>query len=150
MDPDSALVLQGLGGDPEGFVARQLHDDMAIDADLILTMTRAHRREVLKAAPRALARTYTLREAAEVLHLVSEDVDVPGGTLAERARALVGQMAAVRSRRANGDPDDVRDPIGQPIGVHAEVGEAISLALLPILERISALHPAPTPGRSGR
>src|SRR5918997_4179709 len=44
MPPDSALVLQGLGGDPAGFTARQLIDDMAIDADLTLTMTRRHRR----------------------------------------------------------------------------------------------------------
>src|SRR5919107_4507115 len=37
MHPDSALVLRGLGGGPEGVVARQLVDDMAIDADLTLT-----------------------------------------------------------------------------------------------------------------
>ncbi len=44
MHPDSALVLRGFGGDPEGFVARTLVDDLAIDADLTLTMTRQHRR----------------------------------------------------------------------------------------------------------
>jgi protein-tyrosine-phosphatase len=142
MHPDSALVLRGLGGDPEGFVARQLVDDMAIDADLTLTMTRQHRRDVLRGAPRALSRTFTLREAADLVALVGEDVDVPGDGLAERARTLVTELAAARSRRQSSTDDDIRDPIGQPAEVHAEVGDAVAGALIPVLARIAALRPA--------
>ncbi len=141
MHPDSGLVLRGLGGDPDDFRARQLVDDMAVDADLTLTMTRAHRREVLKVAPRALSRTFTLREAADLLQLVGDDVDLPGENLAERARALVRAMGTARSRRQSGaEDDDIPDPIGQPVGVHQEVGEAVAAALVVVLDRLVAVH----------
>jgi len=139
MHPDSALVLRGLGGDPDGFRARQLVDAMAIDADLTLTMTRAHRREVLTLAPRALARTFTLREAADLVRLVGDEVELPGDGLADRARALVREMHAARPRRQSGPEDDIRDPIGLPPEVHQESGEAVAEALLPLLERIAGL-----------
>ncbi len=140
MHPDSALVLRGLGGDPGDFRARQLVDDMAMEADLMLTMTRRHRRDVLRMAPRALARTFTLQEAADLVALLGDDVDVPGGGLAERSRQLVHLMAATRSRRQSGEADDIRDPIGLPVEVHQEVGEAIAAALIPVLVRIASLH----------
>ncbi len=139
MHPDSALVLEGYGGDPAGFVAQQLIEDMAIDADLTLTMTRAHRRRVLELAPRALSRTFTLREAADLVELLA-DVDVPGDGLAERARALVREMNGARPRRQAGPGDDVRDPIGLPVEVHEEVGAAIADSLIRLLARIVALH----------
>ncbi len=145
MHPDSALVLQGLGGSPDGFVARQLVDDMAIDADLTLTMTRQHRRDVLRMAPRALARTFTLREAVDLLEVVGEDVEIPGDGLAERARNLVKELAAARSRRQSGNGDDIRDPVGLPAEVHQEVGDAVAGALIPVLARIAALRPADVP-----
>ena len=140
MHPDSALVLRGLGGDPDGFRARQLVDDMAIDADLTLTMTRAHRREVHAVAPRALCRTFTLREAADLLQLVGDDVELHGENLAEHARTLVRAMGAARSRRQGGPEDDIPDPIGQPVEVHQEVGEAVAAALVVVLDRIVAVH----------
>jgi protein-tyrosine-phosphatase len=146
MHPDSALVLRGLGAEPGDFRARQLVDGMAIDADLILTMTRGHRRDVLHRAPRALVRTFTVREAADLIRLVGDDVLPAGDDLAERARSLVSAMAAARSQRHSGDHDDVRDPIGHPVQVHEEVGQAIVEALLPVLRRFAALA---TPGTGG-
>ena len=139
MHPDSALVLAGFGGDTSGFAARQLVDDMAIDADLTLTLTRTHRRAVLKAAPRALARTFTLREAAELVQLVGEEVDLAGESFADRCRSLVKAMAAARPRRTSDHADDITDPIGQPVEVHQQVGEAIAEALLPLLSRLVSL-----------
>src|SRR5687768_14982949 len=55
MHPDSALVLSGLGADAGDFVARQFVESMAAAADLTLTLTRGHRRDVLHGAPRVLA-----------------------------------------------------------------------------------------------
>ena len=145
MHPDTALVLRGLGGSPDGFLARQLVDDMAIDADLTLTMTRQHRRDVLRMAPRALARTFTLNEAAGLLDIVGEDVEVPGDGLAERAHNLVRELAAARSRRQSGRGDDIRDPVGLPPEVHQEMGDAVAEALIPVLSRIAALREADVP-----
>jgi len=139
MHPDSALVLRGLGAEPGDFLARQLAEGFVREADLILAMTREHRTDVLTLAPRALARTFTLREAAALLDHVSEDVELTRGGLTDRARRLVQEMAAARSRRHSDADDDIRDPIGRPVEVHDEVGEAIAAALLPVLRRLGAL-----------
>ena len=86
MDPASARVLQELGGNPEGFRARQLTDQLAAAADLTLTMTRDHRRDVLGRAPRAMSRTFTLREAAGLLGLLDDEAPLLDADPADRAR----------------------------------------------------------------
>lgn len=143
MHPDSALVLQGYGAEPGDFRARQLVESMGAEADLTLTMTRVHRREVLRAAPRALQRTFTLREAAHLLELLDPGAVPPGEDLPARARGLVKDMAAARSRRHGGEDDDVPDPIGRPLEAHEEAGELIVGSLIPVLGRIADLAPAP-------
>jgi len=148
MHPDSALVLAGFGGDPAGFVARQLDERIAGAADLTLTMTRKHRAAVLSAAPRALARTFTLREAAELVDLLDEE-RLPGATFAEQGRELVKRMAAMRSRRPTSRTDDIADPIGQTVEVHQFVGDQIAEALLPVLACLVELHPAVADVTSG-
>jgi protein-tyrosine-phosphatase len=147
MHPDSALVLQGLGGEAGDFRARQFIEGMALEADLILTMTRGHRRDVLHYAPRALSRTFTLREAADLVRILGDDVTAAGDTLLDRGRSLVKEMAAARSQRHSGDDDDIRDPIGQNVDVHEEVGGAIAAALLPVLRSLVDLD-APGTGET--
>jgi protein-tyrosine-phosphatase len=141
MHPDSALVLGGFGATAGEFRARQFEDSMAADADLIVTMTRAHRHVVLERVPRALQRTFTLREAADLVALLSPDAPATDEFPADTARRVVAKMAAVRGRRQGGSDDDVRDPIGQPISVHEEVGEVITAALLPVLDRLIGVTP---------
>ncbi len=141
MHPDTELVLAGFGARPENFRARQLHEQDAAAADLTLAMTRRHRQVVLEVVPRALARTFTLREAADVLRSIEADLPVEGSDFAERARALVREMGALRGRRESWRDDDIRDPIGQPLDVHQEVGDAVAEALLPVLERFADLVP---------
>jgi hypothetical protein len=48
-------------------------------------------------------------------------------------------MATARSRRTSDAADDISDPIGQPVEVHQQVGEAIAAALLPLLGRLVSL-----------
>jgi protein-tyrosine-phosphatase len=146
MHPFSALVLCGFGAEAGDFRAQQLVDAHAMNADLTLTMTRAHRRDVLALAPRAMARTFTLLEAAELLDLVGEGAEVTGADLPERARSLVALMATARAQRQGGPQDDVPDPIGQPVEVHQEAGDAIVAALLPVLARIARLRDLPDIG----
>jgi protein-tyrosine phosphatase len=138
MHPDSALVLRGFGAEPGDFRARQFQDHMPYEAGLVLTMTRGHRRDVLHRSPRALPRTFTLREAADLIVRLGNQA-MPGGDFVDRARNLVKAMAEARSQRHSGETDDVRDPIGQPVDVHEEVGEAIAEALLPVLRRLASL-----------
>jgi protein-tyrosine-phosphatase len=140
MHPDSALVLRGFGAEPGNFRARQLDEAIAGGADLILAMTRPHRRSVLHLAPRALGRTFVLREAADLLDLLDEEREFPGDNLADRARSLVRAMAEARSHRHGGPEDDVPDPIGCPLETHQEAGDLIVSALLPLLARLAALR----------
>ncbi len=147
MHPDSSLVLEGLGGDSRGFRARQLVAAMAVGADLTLTMTRVHRREVLALAPRALSRTFTLPEAADLVRFVDGHRPRSGG-VADHARALVPRLHAARSRRRSGPEDDIRDPIGLPPEAHQESGEAIAAALLPLLGRLAGVASPPDLTRS--
>jgi len=138
MHPDTELVLQGLGGDPDGFRAQQLRSDLIVEADLVLAMTRRHRDAVLGLAPRALARTFLLQEAVGLMH-EGATADLPDGSTVERARAWVARLAAARGRRPAGRGDDIPDPIGRPLEVHQEVGQAISDALLTVLAQLAAL-----------
>jgi protein-tyrosine-phosphatase len=138
MEPSSAAVLRGLGGNPAGFRARQLAAEMVEGADLTLTMTRRHRRDVLKLAPRAMFRTYTLREAADLLGHISPNLLPPVTTPADRLRALVAALGKQRAtrRRADSDTDDVRDPMGSRADVHQAVGDQIFGALVPLLQAL--------------
>lgn len=127
---DAARVLQDLGGNPSNFSARQFTPRIAAGADLVLTMTSAHRDAVLERAPRLLSRTFTLTEAARLS--------------AEANARNVGDLAALRPWLATGEPADIPDPIGRDAEVFAMVGSQIAELLPPILEfcRRSSLRAA--------
>ncbi|WP_158545906.1 hypothetical protein [Blastococcus sp. TF02A-30] len=135
VDPASARALERLGASADGFRARQLTEQLAVGVDLTLTMTRAHRAEVLARAPRAMARTFTLREAAGLLGLVDPAEPLPDSP-EDRMRALVARMAAMRSRRPSGSDDDIADPVGRDDEVHLRTAQTIADALLPLLDRL--------------
>jgi protein-tyrosine phosphatase len=117
---DAALVLEKLGGDVSNFAARQLTSRIASDADLVLTMTRAHRDSVLELAPHKLHRTFTLSEAAR---------------LASECNAqTVADLAEFRPHLAAHELADIHDPIGQSRELFATVGSQIADLLPPILE----------------
>ena len=116
MDPYAAAQLRRLGGDPHGFRSRRLTGDDVAGADLVITMTRAHRSEVLAVEPRGLRRTFTLRELAHLLERDGASSD-PSTTIA--------RLAASRST-ATLDDYDIADPIGGPEQLHAEVADQIA------------------------
>jgi protein-tyrosine-phosphatase len=149
MHPDSARALQRYGTDAGDFRARQLSEAMVSEADLVLTMTERHRREVLERSPRALGRTFTLREAA-ALHDQLADGALPGG---DPATGSVGewvrQLAKARSRRRGSSDDDVRDPIGLSYEAHEEAAAAIAVAIVPLVRRLAALVAGGVPDSPG-
>jgi protein-tyrosine phosphatase len=117
---DAALVLEQLGGDVSNFAARQLTSRIASDADLVLTMTRAHRDTVLELAPRQLHRTFTLNEAARLASVCN-------------ARN-VADLATFRPHLAAYELSDIPDPIGQSAEIFTMIGAQIADLLPPILE----------------
>ena len=119
MESAAAAELRRLGGDPTDFRSRRLSGSDVTGADLVLTMTAAHRSEVLAEAPTALSRTFTLREFAHLLDGLDAPFD-PASSIAELAR---------RRGSATLEDYDVEDPIGQPAVVHAHVADRIVQAV---------------------
>ena len=109
MEPNAAAQLVALGGDPSGFVARRLDQQMVESADLVLTATVRIRQAVLQVAPTALRRTFTLLEFAELA----------ADSTTESLTDLVADAARRRGTVAGADLD-VPDPMGMPVSVHEE------------------------------
>ncbi|QRZ08338.1 low molecular weight phosphatase family protein [Mycolicibacterium austroafricanum] len=120
MHPEAASVLQRLGGDPSGFLARQLSAKIALGADLVLTMTAQHRDRVLELAPSLMRRTFTLSEAS---HMASE-----------WSVRSVAEMAELRSQIDACHRLDIADPIGQAPDVFNVVMSQIAQLTQPIFE----------------
>ncbi len=155
--PDSAVVLQRLGGDPAGFIARQLTKQIVDNADLILAAARPHREIVAALCPDATARTFTLREFAALAAAVPpggiSELDDPGG----RARALTAAAAPLRGQLAAWPRErlDVADPVGRPMAMQEATARAIAEALTGPLSLLAgtpgdfAAGPAGGPGAAG-
>lgn len=135
--PDTAAAVSDLGGSVEGFTAQQLTAPMVREADLVLTMTRDHRRLALALDPRALSRTFTLREAADVLGEIDLTTGGAFGTPAAGGRPLGQLMAAGRAQRRSSSADDIRDPINAVPDVHRQVVEVIAQSLPPVVRTVS-------------
>lgn len=132
MHRDAATVLENMGGQSSNFAARQLTPKIVSDADLVLTMTTAHRTAVLERAPRLMRRTYTLAEAsALVSQLGARTID----DLSERRPQLAAAGLV-----------DVADPIGRNFDVFEAVGAQIANLLLPVFELIAHSEEAAASG----
>ncbi len=77
--------------------------------------------------PRALRRTFTIREFADLAQIADP---------AASPQELVAHAAAMRGR-ATLEDYDLRDPIGGSEELHAEVAASIAQALEPIIEAIN-------------
>ncbi len=116
----AATVLQRLGGDASNFAARQLTAKIASGADLVVTMTKAHRDAVLELAPNKLHKTFTLMEAARLI--------------AECEAKTIKDLSTLRPQLAAGEMLDIDDPIGHGLEVFSRVGSQIAELLPPILK----------------
>jgi len=119
MNELSEAELRRLGGDPGHFRAHQLSATAANSADLVLTATRAVRSRVLEEAPRALKRTFTVREFAALLRS-----DVFGERRVQSTADLVTRAASWRGS-VTVDEYDIPDPIGRSAEVHREVADIL-------------------------
>ncbi|WP_199424931.1 arsenate reductase/protein-tyrosine-phosphatase family protein [Actinotalea solisilvae] len=118
VSPPMVPLLTAAGVSSEGFVARQLTEQLVREADLVLPLTRAHRAAVVDLAPAAVRRTFTLLELARLAAAV-DPADLPAGPPAARLRALLPLAAARRGHVPPGD-DDVVDPYGRGDALYAE------------------------------
>ena len=142
MDPAVADLLRRHGGDPEGFVARQLTAEMVAEADLVLTATRAHRAAVASLQPRALGYGFTLGDFSDLA--VGVDVDIRIDTRADHpAGSWVSHVAKVVADRRGVVPPrsaeqvDIVDPYGRGDRVFNAMSQQVVGALPPVLRLLS-------------
>ena len=99
---------------PEEHRGQQLTPEHIERADLILTMERAHRSNVVQQVPRALRRTFTFRELARVSQVVpDEDLVFESDSLVDRLKVLVEAAAINRGIAVpleTPEDDDIVDP----------------------------------------
>jgi len=92
-DPASAnarAVMRERGLDLDGHRARRVDRQVIEDADLILTMTSRHKDRLVRLVPRAIEKTFTLREFASGEKL---DVSDPFGQSVESYRKTAEELA---------------------------------------------------------
>jgi protein-tyrosine phosphatase len=138
MDETTAGVLAEYRGSSDGHEARQLTADMVAEADLVLTMTTAHRTAVLELSPGSLRKTFSLLEATGLLAELGPSGDPVGLPASEHVGAMTARLASARGDLARPHPGfpEVPDPIGQPPAVHRSVAEVIEGALRALLPRL--------------
>jgi len=127
MDAMAAMELLRLGHSAESFRSHAIDSYLVDSADLIVTATRVHRSDVLSVNPRALRRTFTLREFAALCDLV-HGAD-PGDLVAEAARQRSKAPADI----------DIGDPYRRSPDVHRKTADQIDAAVQTISERLNAL-----------
>jgi protein-tyrosine phosphatase len=125
MTPEALALADQLGvptADSTAHRSRFLMENHLTAPDLILTMTRDHRRMVAELAPSRMRSTFTVREFARLAAEVSDDqirdAAARAGTQTPGARVRAA-AAVVASRRGmvlppdKPDDDDVIDPYGR-------------------------------------
>lgn len=136
IDPPVAAFLRERNAETTSFAARQVDEDMLADADLVLTLTRAHRAEVLELVPSMVRRTFSLLEFTRIL----KSLDLSGVPshldAGARLRAIVplvtaGRALAPRAELPGGD--DVPDPYGRGGAAYASSLAMIAAATDTIL-----------------
>jgi protein-tyrosine phosphatase len=145
MDLIPAEISVRQGGDPSRHGARELTASIVSSSDLLLTMTRAQRDELVHLNPRALRRTFTLTELVKLLALSANSVDkICGGaqfgeiddSLAERLVQQSQVLSRSRSRITLMPSDEVIDPYCREREVHEVVGQQISMACTQIAHNL--------------
>lgn len=133
--PFTAAALERRGVDAGAHASRRVSDTDLDWADVVLTMTAQHREAVLTSNPRALRKTFTLLEAAELIGTLPPR-RLAGVPLHERGRALAGALAEARAghRVAHANIDD---PVDGSAAMHTRVVDEIAGALRTLLVAIT-------------
>lgn len=140
VSPPMAALMEQVGADASGFAARQLTPSLVRTADLIITMTSAHRRETVTMLPAAVQRTFVLGELAHMLDGVDGDeIAAAGGASGSTSDRIRAAMTVAKRHRTPGvDPaEDIVDPYGRSNSVYATSFEQIQAALEPLLRIVA-------------
>jgi protein-tyrosine phosphatase len=153
--PEQAQRLAATRGiDASAHRARQIDVGMIRGADLIVAMSRDHRRLIVETLPASMRRAFTLRELAriadELEHGLPDAVTTAGARTPEDGmRAAVSYAAALRGTvppPASPEEFDIVDPYRRPDEVYALSFEELS----PAADRVAAFLAAGARAASAR
>ncbi len=155
MQPLSGDIVRTFGGNPDGFVSRQLTGKILRGVDLVLTMTSGHRGEVLQLDASLLKRTFTIREFARMLDVLDErgvgpastGTDDGGTPLSANAafwRGLPARAASVRhlSLPADSADNDIIDPYRRGPEIYRQMEDELAPAIVSVLRHARLNVPA--------
>ncbi|QUW80373.1 low molecular weight phosphatase family protein [Streptomyces mirabilis] len=146
MEASTRAVLEELGGDGSGFIARPLTARLVAGATLVLGLAREHREAAVRLAPSAMRRCFTLKEFVRLAVGGADEVrggesaataqgGVPDGEVPRVVDGFDAVVAATAGRRGATAPvppaeDDISDPWGRPhavlYGCAREIDGAVS------------------------
>ncbi|MEL4320069.1 low molecular weight phosphatase family protein [Leifsonia sp. YIM 134122] len=123
MAPQSQVLAARYGAtDAAAHVARQLTAEQIVEADLVLALSRDHRRAIVEMVPSAVRKTFTLREFARLVTEVSDedlaDGFVPGSKPFASAIAVASSFRGIVAPADSPADDDVVDPYRQSNAVY--------------------------------
>lgn len=133
IEPASAELLEAAGVSTAAFASRQITPAMLADADLVIAATQMHRAEAVRVNPRALRRTFTLGELADLLRdadLVAEAADTDGELpwASRLAEIALRRRGLFRARPP--EESDIPDPYQHGRDAYALMASEIEKALL--------------------
>jgi protein-tyrosine phosphatase len=142
MPDQAAEISYRLGGDPSAHSGQQLTREFVAAADIVIALTREHRREIVRTLPRANRYTFTLREFARVIESYESDsqaqplqMDV-GDSIAATLRSAVPILAGQRGYAASpADPDD--DDVIDPYRRSQEIYDLSAAQITDAVDRIA-------------
>jgi len=146
MEPGSVRLLQEAGLSAEGFVARQLTAEMLRKADLVLTATRDHRREVAQLEPKALCYVHAVDDFSDLVAAA----DLQHESFLEPADASLVAKLAIRTQSARGEvaarvaeDSGIVDPFRQSDDVFDTMARQVNAVLPPIVRAAHEVATAP-------
>ena len=139
MPIEAAELSTALGGLPDRHLARQLTKEMIDDVDLVLALAREHRGAVARLSPKAVRKTFTLREFARTAsharerQLAGESIEVP-----DRLEDWVEYVYRSRGMIYVDSPDDdnVIDPFRRDRSIYEKSAAQIDTGIREILTAI--------------
>lgn len=116
---------------------QQVTEQLLESSDLILTMTRDHRRAAVELCPRATRQVFTIREFARLAEVTTDEAFISAigqGTYSPTARLRAALKAVTGSRSllpplADPTEDDVIDPYQRETEVHEASAEQLTPAI---------------------
>jgi protein-tyrosine phosphatase len=150
MTPEALALADQLGiptADSTAHRSRFLTEQHLLAPDLIITMTRDHRRMVAELAPSRMRSTFTAREFARLsADIADEEIrdaadKAPAQTQGARVRAAAGLVASRRGMvlpPEKPDDDDVIDPYGRSWKTYELSATQLTPALVEVVRVLNA------------